>query len=195
LWRRWIVCLYNWGADPADLKRLTVGSIQYGDGSPRQPLRKRLYVTFVRKKTKKKKKRAIILPLHRVVARHVAPLLNGLALGGPSSRPLFPFPKNNRDMKAQYERILAEAGIPLTLKDADGQEIDNKLYFHDFRKTCNSAIDEVAPGIGEEILGHAPQGVNNKHYLLIIARRIRKAIDRLKQPREFGRLERQRRLF
>jgi integrase len=112
-------------------------------------------------------------------------------------------------MKAQWEKILAEAGIPLVLRDAEGhvlkdeagQEIDNKIYFHDFRKTCNSALDEVSPGIGESVLGHASQAgpqrsrVNKKHYLLIAARRIRKAIDKLQQPKGFGRLEEQRRLF
>lgn len=187
LWRRWIVCLYNWGADPKDLKRLTGKSIMPGDGSPRMPRRNRFYVSFVRRKTRRKKKRPIVIPLHPVVLRHVRP-----AIG--TSAPLFPFPQNSRDMKAQWERILADAGIELTIED-DGESIDNKIYFHDFRATCNSAYDEVAPGIGEHILGHAPQDVNRKHYLRVVAGRVRRAVDRLKQPKGFGRFDRQRRMF
>ena len=199
LWKGALAAFRNWGCNPADLYQLTDASISRGDGSPEKPNRKRWYVTFVRKKTRRKKRDPIIIPLNRTMRRVIAMLRRYARPGGR----LFPFPRNGRDIKRTWERIHAEAGIPLVLRDAegvavvdaDGNQVDNKVYFQDLRKTCNTYFDAIDPGVGEYVLGHAPQGVNRKFYLVILAKRLWKAVRRMKQPRAFRWVANQPRLF
>ncbi|MDE2103071.1 MAG: hypothetical protein KGL39_37850 [Patescibacteria group bacterium] len=178
LWRALLVCAYNWGANRQDLYRLSDVSIAAGDGRNYGPRTDRLYVRFVRQKTRRKKPQPLVIPLNATVAMHVQGLLC------PGER-LFPFPaQNHRDFKRQWDRIHADAGISL----------DRKIHFQDLRKTCNTRFDEISAGIGEWILGHAARDVNRKFYLDVSAR-ILDAVDRLPQPSGFKSLDRQRRLF
>jgi len=177
LWRATIVCLLNWGLNTQDLFRLDESSIVPGDGRRGLSRPDRLYLRFVRRKTQRHKPAPIILPLNETVQRHVA------SIRRPGGR-LFPFPRNTRDIKRQWDVIHAEAGIAL----------ESKIHFQDLRKTCNTYFDMVSPGIGEWILGHAPREVNAKFYL-DVEKRILAAVDQFPQPAGFSRFERQLRLF
>lgn len=178
LWRALLAAAFNWGANRRDLYRLTEASIALGDGRQRGIQTDRWYVSFVREKTKRKKPRPIVIPLNATMHAHV----QGLFAAGER---LFPFPEqNHRDFKRQWDRIHADAGIPL----------ERKIHFQDLRKTCNTRFDEVSPGIGEWVLGHAARDVNRKFYLDVSARML-DAVDRLPQPAGFRSIERQLRLF
>lgn len=171
-WRLWLVLSYNCGARRSDLWGLTWGAIQ-----DREQL-----LTLRAEKTGK----PLRLPLHPTLLAHLQSWRRSAPDAHPAAK-IFPFTQSHRHFYGQLYRLQSLAGIgtPLTPQD--------------LRHTCGSAFDDLAPGLGAIVLGHAPKGVFEKYYRNA-SRRLRKAVRRLPQPKAFLRIlatvdDRQKKLF
>lgn len=118
-------------------------------------------ITFTAQKTGKKH----LIPLHPVVYAHLCALPH-------RHGPLLPFTTCHRQLYREFQAIQRAAGI------------DHFYTLQDLRHTCGTAYDDLSPGLGEIILGHAPRGVFAKYYRNH-GRRLRRAVKRLKQPQAF----------
>lgn len=181
-WRALLVLGYTTGLRTIDAKQLDRESITSDQHCPDDDVAWTcphgwLYV--VPEKTKRHQ-REVILPLNECLATH----LSWLCSSG-SSR-LFSFGAANRHFSDQWKEITRRAKVkPFT--------------FGDLRKTANTQYNQIRPGLGKWILGHAPRGVNETFYLDIMPQVLR-GVDTLPLPTAFTELadkpvDRQMRLF
>lgn len=112
----------------------------------------------------------LIIPMHPVVSAHFKKLHRYRI-----DDRVFHFTKSFRDFYNQFYAIQTAAGIA------------GPFCPQDLRHTCGSAFDEISPGLGAIVLGHAPKGVFERYYRNH-GRRLRKAVLRLKQPPAFERI-------
>lgn len=107
------------------------------------------WLSFVPRKTKRTKPDPLILPLTRVVRAHL-----DLILSGTIGDRVFPVGDNRGTWRECLIRIQEAAGI------------EKPFTFHDLRTTANIRWHDL-PGshrAGEDVLGHAPRGVNARNY-------------------------------
>lgn len=168
IWRGKFAWLSFYGTNPCDMYAAEWSQITYGDGSKKMPRRDRRYLTFTRDKTEEDKP-ALTVPIPERLWNVLRPLRS---IG---SDRIFPCSATNtRDRNKQRDEILDEAGIPP----------ERRFTFADLRPTTNTRLNDIIPGVGEAVLGHAPRGVNSKFYDLWAGRML-DALDRLPVPPAF----------
>lgn len=106
-----------------------------------------------------KTQRTVFLPMNRVVAAHLRPIMNQRS---PESR-LFDWPQCSRGLYKQWRSILKKAGVQERISADTNLPIPWEIEH--FRKTCNSLHDLNRPGSGKLVLGHSGGDVNTTHYL------------------------------
>ncbi len=109
----------------------------------------------------------LVMPMHPVLSAHFRKLHESRI-----DERVFHFTKSFGDFYRQFYAIQSAAGIA------------GPYCPQDLRHTCGSAYDEISPGLGQIVLGHAPKGVFEKYYRNH-GRRMRKAVARLRQPESF----------
>lgn len=181
-WRALLVLLYNFGPRPwSDGARLPMASIVLQpecpdqDSSIENPCG---WLVYEPTKTKRYD-RELVLPLNQVSRRHFEPLLS-------DRESLFTFGSATKRFYKEWERLCQLSGVA-------------KFDLKDLRKTCNTQLNKLRPGLGKWFLGHAPQGTNETFYLDVMPQLVA-AIHKLPQPVAFESfanksIERQRRLF
>lgn len=115
---------------------------------------------------------------------------------GAVSGPIFPFPLNHHLFYAQWEAILAAAGIAPN-PGHDGAQ--SAYQIRHLRKTSTTWINRHRPGLAPFVQGHAPRDVSGKHYDCSAEDRIIEGLSTLPLPESFQRPlfagDRQLRLF
>lgn len=181
-WRGLLVLGYTTAlrtVDAQQLSRDAVTTDQHCPDSDVAWLSEHGWLCVTPEKTKRHA-REVILPLSACLAGHLAWLLAG---GG--SR-LFNFGGANKHFSDQWKEITRRAGV-------------KPFHFGDLRKTANTAYNQIRPGLGKWVLGHAARGVNETFYLDVMPQ-IMQGVDKLPLPAAFTELadkpvDRQLRLF
>jgi integrase len=138
-------------------------------------------IAFLQRKTGN----SLLLPVHPVLTAHLESVRT-------DRRAMFPVTLAHGSVYNQWRAIKSTAGV--------GVEGAPDLDFHDLRRTCQSEWDWLRLGLGDWILGHAPQDVGGRHYRNF-ARHAADACETLPQPKSFQTIfekivrERQTRLF
>lgn len=138
IWKTLLVLHYSAGPRTYDLLSLEWSDVDFdykGVGS----------ITFQARKTGKLQR----VPLTPAARRHL------LALQPTASTArVFPrFERSNKStIRRHWRRLLEAAKIPAG------------PVMEDMRKTCNTAYNDLSPGVGDYVLGHRLAGVNAKFY-------------------------------
>lgn len=169
LWRLVLVLDYNFGPRTEELLKLRWENIHWDSPCP-APEISRLnwrygWLVYTPPKTRKHKPQALHLPLTECARLHLDAVRPGLNPTGP----IFGFPKNKRSLYGTLEAIWSEAGV------------ETPYSFQEIRKTCSTGWNDLWPDLGEHVTGHAPRGVNAKHYDAEL-RRLCQHAPRLPQP-------------
>lgn len=158
-WRAITVFFATYGPRRDDGLLMDVSAIHWGVDCPDPEIRLSSpwgWLEYVPEKTKRKKPDPLILPLTQLVRAHLEFLADGTNTGR-----LFPVGMNRGTWREVFNRIQEAAGIP-------------KPYytFQELRKTANVRWNELPKAwrAGEDILGHAPRGVNARSYDEAVAR-------------------------
>lgn len=178
LWRAKFAWLHYYGTNPCDMYAALWCHISHGDGSKARPAKDRMYLTFTREKTAEEKPEKLHLPVPEILWR----ILRSLRSSDPR---IFTCSATNfRDRNAQRDAIFEAAGIPN----------ERRWTFADMRPSCSTRLNDLFPGLGAAVLGHAPRGVNSRFYDLW-AGRMAEWLDRFPVPPAFEGNARQLRLF
>lgn len=162
-WRTILVLIATFGPRRDDSLLLARGEVILSTQCPDPELRLVNpwgWLSFVPRKTKRTKPDPLLLPLTRVVHAHL-----DLILSGTIGDRVFPVGDNRGTWRECLNRIQEAAGI------------EKPFTFHDLRTTANIRWHDL-PGshrAGEDVLGHAPRGVNARNYEEAVSRLCRLA--------------------
>ena len=174
LWRLLWVLSYTYGPRTEDLLSLRWDSIHWDSLCPADEIArlewKFGWLVYTPKKTRRHKPTPLRLPLTECARLHLESL-RSLRLRRPDG-PIFGFPTNKRDLHKQRRAIWRQAGI------------DEGYTFQELRKTCSTTWNDLRPGLGEHVTGHAPRGVNAVHYDTDL-RRLCQLVPQFPQPEAF----------
>lgn len=181
-WRALLVLGYITGLRTIDAKQLERDAITTAEHCPDDDVAwtsQHGWLYVVPEKTKRHQ-REVILPMNECLATHLSWLLSS------GSSRLFSFGAANRHFSSQWKEITRRSKV-------------KPFHFGDLRKTANTQYNQIRPGLGKWILGHAPRGVNETFYLDIMPQILR-GVDMLPLPPAFTELadkpvDRQMRLF
>jgi integrase len=157
LWRTALVLALNTGPRTWDLFALRWEDVRWDDF--------RYGAVFYRARKTAKLQRP---PLNRVARAH----LEHVRRLGLDHDWVFPGFRKHQAFYAAWRRICAQAGV--------------RAPFEALRKTCSTWHDDLVPGVGAWLTGHAARGVNAEHYQ-DPTRRVLRAVYLLRNPREFRR--------
>lgn len=151
-WRLLLVLDYNFGPRTEELLKLSWESIHWEPLCP-APEMSRLewrfgWLVYTPPKTRKSKPAPLFLPLTECARLH----LDAMRPSRNPTGPIFGFPKNKRSLYATLDAIWLAAGVA------------QPYSFQELRKTCSTTWNDLWPGLGKHVVGHAPRGVNSKHY-------------------------------
>lgn len=140
------------------------------------------WLAFETPKTRRRKGGLpLVIPVHQVLAEHLAEM-DRLS---PHRERMFPLDKSETAWRNQFRRI--QAGVTRQQAIAAGYPEGVSYYtFQDLRVTANMQyLEQADREIGEHILGHAPRGVNARHYDRV-SRRAADAVARMVWPAVFS---------
>lgn len=166
-WRCLVALSYNIGMRTNDLLSRSWSDVRTGSrdiaGCSRPDV---TYFTLVPKKTKRKKPSALYIPCNPTALAHLGALDRDRGM-------VFAKPRNTGLFYATWKAIQAAAGI------AEPYELQ------DIRRTCNTALNRLRPGIGDWVLGHGKRKSVNAEYYTQIEEDLLEVLPLLKQPAPF----------
>ena len=160
-WRLLSVLGLTFGPRREDLLGLCWKNIHWAPPCPHPKYRKKIssrhgWLVYLPSKTAKRKPQKLYLPLTEAAGRELRKNHTPGAKG-----PLFGFPRNDRDLHGTRRMIWRQTG----LFPAEAESESERPYdFRDLRYTCSCEWNDLWPGLGEHVTGHAPRGVNARHY-------------------------------
>lgn len=175
LCRTAFVLAYSIGARRGDLLSLRWSDVTFGRECPdiaSDAVNPSGWISYVPTKTRRKKGDPLHLPLTVAARGH----LDAVRKAAPHVDRVFPLSNSVR----HFDR--------LRLDIQRAAKIANPYGWHDFRRTCNTALIRTRiHGAGDCMLGHAPRGVNAAHYVDAPSILV-DAIGRMEQPEPFSRI-------
>lgn len=157
-WKGAIIAGYYTGARLSDIVNFTWSNLDLKDE----------VLTFTPKKTRRKKPRPIILPIH-------PELLDWLLTQDPGDDPVAPvFPSlygkatgGKSGLSMKFSRLMEKAGVKGETIEAEGEKgrARNTIGFHSLRHACNSALANrgVVAEIRNKLTGHGSAEMNAKY--------------------------------
>lgn len=210
-WRTLLVLAFTYGPRLGDLAPIDCDSpglawsgIRFEADCPDQRMKDRSehgWLVFTPLKTRRRKPAPLILPLSSAARRHLEalPRVGGRVLACRKNPRSF-----RRELRAIQILALFRAAGHSAMRTSNGRfRIDGRSLIlrealrslndmhqrpytiQDIRKTSDTYWFRACPGIQEHVLGHAPRGVNARHYVNPIPVLV-KAIGLLEQPEAFS---------
>lgn len=188
IWRGLLLLATCLGPRRDDLLNLQWGNFSFDVRCPHPKYAEQVsaphgWLWFLPTKTRAKKPERLLLPLPKCLRSQ----LERMRRTGAGGR-VFALPNSPRRRLQERHTLW---------RTATGRGDDWKPYtWQELRYTCSCLWNDMWPGLGEHVTGHAPRGVNARHYDENLHRLV-EHVDRLRLPPEFSRSPgpRQLRLF
>lgn len=138
------------------------------------------WLVYTPQKQKRFKPEPLALPITPAV-RHNLDAIGFARLAGKPAAAVFDWPRSRRAFYRTWRAILRAAGVePIKLADGKTAELNPKHL----RKTAETLVDQIDPGVGPMVVGHAPRELAYRNYISTETR-IAAALDRLALPAVF----------